>query len=246
MSDRPPPRLRQPDRQQVLPPMPLDDLLEDEHQARVAWDFCAGLDLAPLYDAIGSREGGPGRAAIDPRLCVALWLYATLEGVGSPRAWAWLCGNHHAFRWLCGGVSVNHHTLSDFRVGHVDLLDRLLTHSVAVLREQGLVDLSRVAHDGMRVRASAGAASFHRRPTLEDCLREAEDQVARLSEELEDDPSAPSRRHAAARERAARERAKRLQQALERLPELEARKKAGEEDKARASSTDAEATVMKR
>src|SRR3954451_4055820 len=245
MSDRPPPRLRQPDRQRVIPAMALEDLLETDHQARVVWDFCTGLDLEPLYESIRSREGGPGRAAIDPRLCVALWLYATLEGVGSARALAWLCGDHHAFRWLCGGVSVNHHTLADFRVGHVDLLDRLLTHSVAVLREQDLVDLNRVAHDGMRVRASAGAASFHRKATLEECLAEAEDQVARLEEELEDDPAAPSRRHAAARGRAARERAERLKQALERLPELEARKKAGEKDKARASGTDAEATVMK-
>jgi len=245
MSDRPPPRLRTPDRQQILPALALEDLLDTDHQARVVWDFCLGLDLQPLADLVRSREGGPGRAAIDPRLCVALWLYATLEGVGSARALAWLCSNHNAFRWLCGGVSVNHHTLSDFRVGHVDLLDRLLTHSVAVLREQGLVDLNRVAHDGMRVRASAGAASFHRRPTLEECLHEAEDQVARLKEELDDDPSAPSRRHAAARERAARERAERLRQALERLPELEAKKKAGEKDKARASGTDPEATVMK-
>jgi transposase len=225
--------------------MALEDLIGTDHQARVVWDFCTGLDLQPLYESIRSREGGPGRAAIDPRLCVALWLYATLEGVGSARALAWLCGHHHAFRWLCGGVSVNHHTLSDFRVGHVEVLDRLLTHSVAGLREQDLVDLNRVAHDGMRVRASAGAASFHRRPTLEQCLREAEDQVARLKEEMDDDPSAPSRRHAAARERAARERAERLRQALERLPELEAKKKAGEKDKARASGTDSEATVMK-
>lgn len=225
--------------------MALEDLLETDHQARVVWDFCTGLDLQPLYQPIRSREGGPGRAAIDPRLCVALWLYATLEGVGSARALAWLWSHHHAFRWLCGGVSVNHHTLSDFRVHHVDWLDQVLTHSVAVLREQELVDLNCVAHDGMRVRASAGAASFHRRPTLEQCLREAEDQVARLKEELDDDPAAPSRRHAAARERAARERAERLRQALDRLPELEARKKPGEKDKARASGTDPEATVMK-
>jgi transposase len=237
--------LRQPDRQQILPAMPLEDLLDTDHQARVVWDFCLGLDLQPLYDAIRSRAGGPGRAAIDPRLCVALWLYATLEGVGSARALAWLCEHHNAFRWLTGGVAVNHHTLSDFRVAHVELLDGLLTHSVAVLREQDLVDLNRVAHDGLRVRASAGAASFHRRRTLEECLHEAEDQVARLKEELGDDPAAPSRRQAAARERAARERAERLRQALGRLPELEAKKKAGEKDKARASGTDPEATVMK-
>jgi transposase len=246
MSERPPPRLRQPDRAQVIPAILLEDLIETEHQARVVWDFCRALDLSPLYEAIRSREGGPGRAAIDPRLCVALWLYATLEGVGSARALTWLCTHHHAFRWLCGGVSVNYHTLADFRVGHLDLLDRLLTHSVAVLREQELVDLNRVAHDGMRVRASAGAASFHRRPTLQTCLQEAEAQVERLKRELSDgDPAAPSRRQAAARERAARERAERLRQALARLPELETKKKPSEKAQARCSSSDPEATVMK-
>ena len=245
MSERPAPRLRTADRQRIIPAMPLENLLEADHQARLVWGFCQGLDLAPLYDSVRSRVGGPGHPAIDPRLCVALWLYATLEGVGSARALAWLCENHNAFRWLCGGVCVNHHTLSDFRVGHVDVLDDLLTHSVAVLREQDLVDLNRVAIDGMRVRASAGAASFRRETTLVEHLDEAREQVARLKEEMEDDPSAPSRRAAAARERAARERQERLEQALARLPELAAKKKADEKDKARASSTDAEATVMK-
>src|SRR3954468_5469097 len=242
---RPPPRLRSPDRQLILPPMPLEDLLDTDHQARLVWDFCLGLDLSPLYDPIRARVGGPGRAPMDPRLGVALWLYATLEGIGSARSLNYLCTHHHAFRWLCGAVSVNYHSLADFRTDHVDVLDRLLTYSVAVLREQGLVDLNRVALDGMRVRASAGAASFHRRPTLQECLREAEDQVARLKEELDDDPAAPSRRHGAARERAARERRGRGEAALRRLPELEAKKSADERHKARSSTTDPEATVMK-
>jgi transposase len=242
---QPPPRLRTADRQQIIPAISLDNLLEQDHQARVVWDFCLGLDLSSLYDSIRSREGGPGRAAIDPRICVALWLYATLEGVGSARALAWLCSNHNAFRWLVGGVSVNHHTLSDFRVEHVLFLDKVLTHSVAVLREQDLVDLNRVAHDGMRVRASAGAASFRRKPTLEEHLHEAEEQVQRLKQELEDDPGALSRRQAKAQARAARERRERVRQALERIPEMEAKKKPEEKHKARASTTDPQATVMK-
>src|ERR1700692_359787 len=137
---REPPRLRSPDRQVILPPMPLENLLDSDHQARVVWHFCLGLDLSTLYEQIRSRVGGPGRAPIDPRLCVALWLYATLEGIGSARALDWLCENHNAFRWLTGGVSVNYHTLSDFRVAHLDFLDSVLTHYVAVLREQDLVD----------------------------------------------------------------------------------------------------------
>jgi len=244
-SPRPKPRLRCADRQQVIPAMPLEDLLEDNHQARLVWDFVQGLDLSPLYDRIRAVEGHPGAPPADPRLLVALWLYATLEGVGSARALAWLCQHHNAFRWIVGGVSVNYHSLSDFRSGHVDFLDRLLTHSAAVLREQDLVDLNRVAQDGMRVRASAGAASFHRKATLEEHLHEAQEQVRLLKEELADDPGGPERRQAAARRRAAAERAGRLRQALARLPELEAKKKAAERDQARVSSTDPEATVMK-
>src|SRR5215470_13590353 len=211
MSERPAPRLRTVDRQQVIPAMPLENLLDSNHQARIVWDFCLKLDLTSLYDSVRSRVGGPGHPAIDPRICVALWLYATLEGVGSARALAWLCSHHNAFRWLGGGVSVNHHTLSDFRVAHVEFLDGLLTHSVAVLREQDLVDLNRVAQDGMRVRACAGAASFRRKQTLQEHLEEAREQVARLKEEMDDDPAAGSRRQAAAGERAARERQERLE-----------------------------------
>jgi transposase len=245
MSERPAPRLRTADRQQVIPSMPLEDLLDRDHQARLVGGFCHSLDLSPLYDQVRSRVGGPGHPAIDPCICVALWLYATLEGVGSARALARLCSEHHAFRWLAGGVSVNHHTLADFRVAHVDFLDGLLTHSVAVLREQDLVDLNRVAIDGLRVRACAGAASFRRKQTLEEHFDEARDQVARLKEEMDDDPAAGSRQQAAARERAAREREERVRQALARLPELEAKKKPDQRHKARASTTDPEATVMK-
>ena len=242
---KPQPRLRCADRHIVVPAMPLEDLLTPEHHARTVWQFVQGLDLTPLLDSIRAVEGRPGRPALDPRIGVALWLYATIEGVGSARALDWLCSNHHGFRWLCGGVSVNYHSLSDLRVDHLDFLDDVLTHSVATLMEQDLVDLHRVAQDGMRVRASAGAASFRRRPTLEQCLEEAQTQVQRLRAELETDPAEANRQQQQARERAARERAERIRQALERMPELEAKKKADEKEKARASTTDPEATVMK-
>jgi transposase len=241
---KPQPRLRCADRQTLLPAMPLEDLLAPEHLARTVWEFVQGLDLTPLLETIRSVEGRPGRPAIDPKLLVALWLYATIEGISSARAVAWLCANHHGFRWLCGGVEVNYHTLADFRVAHIEFLDDLLTHSVATLMEQDLIDLNRVAQDGLRVRASAGAASFRRRPTLERCLQDAQTQVQRLRDEIATDPGEASRRQQKARERAAREREERIRKALERMPEMEAKKKADKE-KARVSTTDPEATVMK-
>jgi transposase len=122
--------------------MLLEDLLAPEHLAHTVWEFVQGLDLAPLLETIRSVEGRLRRPAIDPKLLVALWLYTTIEGIGSAREVAWLYSHHQGFRWLCGGVEVNYHTLADFRVAHLDLLDELLTHSVAILMEQGLVDLS--------------------------------------------------------------------------------------------------------
>lgn len=225
-----------------------NDLLPEGHQARLVWDYVQSLDLSPLDQQIKAIERRPGHPAIDPRILFALWLYATLRGVGSARELDRRCRletGELPFQWICGGVSVNYHTLADFRTGHVELLEATLTHSVAVLMQQGLVTLDRVAQDGMKVRACAGAASFRRRPTLEEHLALAEEQVAALKKELDSDSTAANRRQQAARQRAARERAERLAKALEQLKEVEAKKKAREKDKARASATDPEARVMK-
>jgi transposase len=240
------PRLRTANRQQIVcRAAPLDALLPQDHPARIIWDYAEGLDLSPLYRRIKAVEGGPGRAPIDPKILMALWLYATIEGIGSARHLDELCREHDAFRWIVGDVSTNYHTLADFRAEHVELLDDLLTKGVATLMAEGLVELNRVAQDGMRVRASAGAASFRRRPTLEEAYEQAQAQVHALRDELEADPGAEDRRHKAAQQRAARERAERVQAALGRLPELEAKKRPEEKDQARCSTTDAEATVMK-
>jgi transposase len=223
----------------------LDELLAEDHQARIVWDYVGGLDLSELRARIQAVEGGPGQAPADPRILLTLWLYATLRGVGSARELNRLCQQHSAYRWICGGVSMNYHTLSDFRTQHVELLDRLLTESVASLMAQGLVTLDRVAQDGMKVRASAGAASFHRQPTLEEALAEAEAQLRQLKEELDADPAASRSRQEAARQRAAEERVERIRAALEQLPKIAEGKKAKDREKARASTTDADCRVMK-
>ncbi len=240
------PRFKQANRRQILClPHCLDDLLPPDHEARAVWVYVEGLDLSPLREAVRAVEGHAGRSAIDVRILLALWLYANVKGVGSARELARLSENHIEYRWICGGVPVNYHTLSDFRTGHVEFLDGLLTTSIAGLIEEGLVKLERVAQDGMRVRASAGSSSFHRRGTLDKHLAEAEEQVQRLRAELESDPAATSQRQKAARQRAARERVERVKKALGRLPELEARRKGDAKEQARASTTDAEATTMK-
>jgi transposase len=240
------PRVRRAERGQVVIHMSsLDSLLPEDHRARLVWQYVEGLDLRALYDQIRAVEGQAGREAIDPKILLALWLYATLDGVGSARHLSRLCEEHLAYRWICGGLPVNYHTLSDFRTAHVSFLDELLTQSAATLMHEGLVSLHRVALDGMRVRASAGASSFRRRPTLEECQEQARQQVEALRRELEADPGACSRRQQAARERAARERSERVARALSELALIESNRRGQKKDKARASTTDPEARVMK-
>jgi transposase len=229
----------------VFQPLCLDQMLRCDHRVRGVWSYVEHLDVSGFYGAIRAIEGHGGRPAIDPKILLALWLYATLEGVGSARKLERLTQEHYAYLWLCGGVTINHHTLSDFRTEHVERLDELLTESAAVLVHAGVAELRRVAQDGMRVRASAGADSFHRQEGLERCREEAREQVTRLKRELETDAASLERRERAARERAARERQARVEAALGELEKVRAGKKPEEREKARASTTDPEARVMK-
>jgi transposase len=238
-----PARYETADRTQLeLVPTDLEELLPPGHAARLIWRFVEGLDLSAFYAAIKAREGHAGRSPIDPKILLALWLYATIDGVGSAREVDRLCALHGAYRWLRGGVSVNYHTLSDFRVGHQAALDDLLTQSIATLRHRGIVTLARVAQDGTRIRASAGVGSFRREQTLRECLKDAQQLVARTQRQGEGGVS----REAAAQARAAAERMARVEDALAELPAVAAVKERNRSATApRASTTDPEARIMK-
>src|SRR5437899_5721954 len=180
--DDAPARYETANRDQIeLQPCDLEALLPPGHAARLVWRFVEGLNLAAFYAAIRAREGRPGRPPIDPRILIALWLYATIDGVGSAREVDRLCQQHDAYRWIRGGVPVNYHTVSDFRVEHQAALNDLLTQSIAALIKRSVITLTRVAQDGTRVRASAGLRSFRRRPTLDEALRLARQQVERTA-----------------------------------------------------------------
>lgn len=243
-----PPRLLQPNRRQIeLRASDLESLLGEEHRARLVWGYVERQDLSRLIESIKARGSNAGRSAIDPRILFALWLYATLDGVGSGREIARLTCESDAYRWICGGVSVNYHALNDFRSGNETLMDEVLTANVAALASAGAISLERVAQDGMRVRADAGAASFRRQARLEQHLAEAGELIHDIKKRVAADPAAASRRARAARERAAQQREERIRAALEQLPQVQAakRRNGDKPEDARASTTDADARVMK-
>ncbi len=233
----------------------LEALLPPDHRARIVWEFVEKLDLSALYEAIKSREGEAGRPAADPKVLLALWLYATIEGVGSARELDRLVERDVAYRWLAGGVSVNYHGLADFRTRHVEVLDRLLSESVTALIAEGLVDLEEIALDGTKIRASAGKGSFASAGRLARIEAAVNERLASLKAETESTSDASSRRKRAARERAAREtlaRAEKAREALERLRAEKAKRKtthpsdeAKKKSEPRVSLTDPEARSMR-
>jgi transposase len=244
----PAPRMKSPDRWQIDPnPKRIDDLIPPGHPARLVWELVRELDLTPLYAQIKAVEGRAGRPAVDPRILVALWLYATCDGVGKARELYRRCYDCDAYKWLRGGVDVNYHTLSDFRTQHPEWLKGQVVANVAALRAEGLASLDVLGQDGMRVRAWAGNDSFKREAKLQELLEEAEQKWERLQQEFEQETK-PSPREQAAQERAARERIERLKQAqqeIQKVAKAREKRKKGDGDSARASTTDPEARRMK-
>lgn len=244
-------RVKRPERNQIeWQPASLDQMVPKDHRVRVVWTYVDSLDFSPIYQNIKAVEGGAGRDAADPKILMALWMMATIEGISSARQIDRLCDRDIVYKWLCGGVGVNYHMLSDFRTAHGAFLDELLSDTIATLIYQNLVTLETVAQDGMRVRANAGSRSFRRKKSLEECRTEAAAQVKKLREEMEEesDPDASNKRQQAAQQRAARERLERVEEALKNLEELQEQKekrKKGSGKEARCSTTDPEARNMK-
>lgn len=241
-------RVNSPQRGQVMMHMlSLDEMIRADHPVRNVWRYVCSLDLAAFYQDIQAVKGGVGRDAVDPRILLALWILATLEGVGSARRLAELCTRDFAYLWICGEVTVNRDLLNSFRSSHPEALEEVMIETIGILLDQGLVSLTRVAQDGMRVRASAGKSSFHRQSTLARHLEEARQQVEQLRPEGDDDQAGRSRQEAA-RQRAAEERLERLEKALEEGAKLRLKKeqqKRNEGAEVRSSSTDPEARNMK-
>src|SRR6516225_5145808 len=152
----------------------LDSQLPDDHRARLVWAVVQALELGEFYDRIKARDEVAGRPATDPQVVLAVWLYATMEGIGSARAIDRLCQHHAAYRWLCGGAPINHDLLAAFRRDNAAQLDRLLTQSLTALIAEKLITLEELTikpapaqAGGTKVRAGAGRGSMSKRKRLE-------------------------------------------------------------------------------
>lgn len=234
-------------RQTTLLTVEVEALIGAEHKARAIWELVGRMDLSPFTAGIKTRAGQAGREAWDPQLLVSLWVYAYSEGIGSAREIERQMEWEPGFQWLGGLAQVNHHTLSDFRVGHRAGLDRLFAQLLALLEHAGCLSLERVMHDGTKIGAQAGADTFRRERTVKDHLERARAVVAQMGDPRKDEGAEAGRsRKRAAQERVARERVARVERAYQELQQLQ-RDKASEADRqaVRVSVTEPEARLMK-
>lgn len=246
-------RVSRPERFQVeMVLKALDELVPRDHRCRFVWKYVEGLKLQAFYDEIKTTESTKGRSPIAPEILVALWLLATLDGIASARELDRRCKTDLPYLWILGGVSVNYHTLSDFRVNHGEKLNLLLSTSIATLIHQEVIPLEDVGQDGMRVRASAGSSSFRRKRSLEQLHSIAKGQLDELNRQRDAEEKGEAAkldaRKKAAQERAIREQERRIAAAVkeqERLAEKAEKREKGSGEKARASTTDPEAHRMK-
>lgn len=216
-----------------------DDELPADHRARLLWQVVETLELGAFSAGAKAVEGHAGRPLCSVRMLLTLWLYAISIGVGSAREIERRTRGDEAFRWIVGDEHVSHARLSQFRVGHGAALDKLFTDVLGVLVQKGLLSLERVAQDGTRLRASASAPSFRREASLEQCREQAALHLRAVLAEA-DDPEATVGEKAA-RLFAARDYQRRVDEALDEVRQLREQGK----DEPRASTTDADARVMK-
>lgn len=226
----------------------LDDLILPEHPIRPIWQIVNLWPMDQFLKDVKARQGCVGRDLTDPRVLLTLWLYATTRNIASGREIERLCRTDLVFQWICGGLSLNHHTINDFRVAHEAAMDDLLTQMLATLTKNGVVKVQRITQDGTKVRASAGKNSFKTRDTLEEHLRQARRHLEDLKK-VANDPTASAQRQAAQRW-AAKERVVKLEQTIEEVKKIEQAKqqqkdKPSKKNPAMASETDPQARKMK-
>jgi len=238
------PRILRPERTQIeICTLSLDDRLPENHPARDVWTLVEKLDLSNYDNTIKSVHGGCGRPAVDRRILLAIWTYAYSEGIGSGRHIDRLCREHDAYKWLAGGVSLNYHTIDDFRTKYKEQIEELVTQLLAVIMQEGLMEVSRMAADGTKIQACAKDSRFHREGTIREKLKAAQEHVEAVNLESEQNTNISLRKEKA-RQRAARESSRKLEHALEQLEDIRSHKKKSDAPKARASITDPESRKM--
>jgi len=168
-------RFKTPDRGQLmLFPPNLNDWVGDEHPARYVVDFVETLDLRGFYAEYG--DSGEGQPPYDPKMMLAILLYANMLGISSSRKIERLLTDDIGFRFIAGHLTPDHDTISDFRQRHARRLREVFIGCVNLAVKAGVVGLNHVAIDGTKVRANAAQTAKR----TEEQLRQEIEQIKKF------------------------------------------------------------------
>jgi transposase len=161
--------------QELLLPPSLREWLPEEHLAWFVLDAVAEMDLMAFFASY--RDDGWGRAAHDPAMMVALFVYAYAIGVRSSRAIERRCRDDVAFRVITANQAPDHATIARFRVRHEEAIAGLFGEVLALCARSGLVQVGVVAVDGTKI---AAAATHHATRSYEQIAHEILEDAARI------------------------------------------------------------------
>jgi transposase len=140
------------DQEFLLPPV-MTDWLPADHLVWFVVEAVNRLDTSAFHEK--SKLGGVGRRGYDPDMLLTLFVYAMAHGEASSRRIERLCHTDVAFRIICAQDVPDHTVLARFRKNQQAALTGLLTESLVLAAELGMVSLGVVAFDGTKIAANA-------------------------------------------------------------------------------------------
>jgi transposase len=162
----------------------IDDCLSADHLARFIVAIVAMLDLSAFYACYAVVGGEP----FDPKVLLALLLYAYATGVFSSRKIEKATHEVIPFRFIAGGLHPDHSTLAWFRKQFLAEIKLAFVQVLVVAREMGYLTLGNVSLDGSKVHADASkshAVSYGRLLELEARLQQEVDELLALGEQAD-------------------------------------------------------------
>jgi transposase len=232
--------------QRFLMPPDMKKWLPDDHLAFLVLEAVEKMDLSAFYARY--RDDGWGRAAFEPRMMVALLLYAYAVGVRSSRAIERRCLEDVAFRLIAGNHGPDHATIARFRVTHREALSELFNDALRLCIKAGLGQVGVLAVDGTKIKADASQAKNRAPDAIEAIVEQMLDDAAAIDgqedrlygekrgDELPEHLADPERRAEAlrrAKEELEAERAQELADYEAKLAEQEVLKEQGKKPRGR-------------
>ncbi|MBT2514334.1 transposase [Arthrobacter sp. ISL-30] len=169
--------------QGFLLPVDMREWLPPDHLAWFLIDTIEALDTTGLEKS--RKVGGAGAAGYDPRMLLALLMYAYCRGVRSSRQIERLCSTDVAFRVLCAQDGPDHCTIARFRSDCQDAFEDLFAQVLLVAARAGLARFGTVAIDGTKISANASIDANRSQEWLQQKVREmvAEAEAADAAED---------------------------------------------------------------